>query len=79
MVLLAKWILENMPKARVLILTDRDELEKQIKPVFEDSGEEIHRSSSGRDLMTQLGQPLGSQMVQEPDCLELESLQRPVW
>ncbi len=56
MVLLAKWILENMPKARVLILTDRDELDKQIKRVFEDSGEEIHRTSSGRDLMTQLGQ-----------------------
>jgi type I restriction enzyme R subunit len=56
MVLLAKWILENMPNARVLILTDRDELDKQIKRVFEDSGEEIHRTSSGRDLMTQLGQ-----------------------
>jgi type I restriction enzyme R subunit len=56
MVLLAKWILENMPNARVLILTDRDELDKQIKRVFEDSGEEIHRTSSGRDLMEQLGQ-----------------------
>jgi type I restriction enzyme R subunit len=56
MVLLAKWILENLPKARVLILTDRDELDKQIKRVFEDSGEEIHRTSSGRDLMEQLGQ-----------------------
>ena len=56
MVLLAKWILENMPAARVLILTDRDELDKQIKRVFEESGEEIHRTSSGRDLMTQLGQ-----------------------
>jgi len=56
MVLLAKWILENMPDARVLILTDRDELDKQIKRVFEDSGEDIHRTSSGRDLMTQLGQ-----------------------
>jgi len=29
MVLLAKWILENKPNARVLILTDRDELDKQ--------------------------------------------------
>ena len=56
MVLLAKWILENLAKARVLILTDRDELDKQIKRVFEESGEEIHRTSSGRDLMTQLGQ-----------------------
>lgn len=31
MVLLAKWILENKPHARVLILTDRTELDKQIK------------------------------------------------
>jgi type I restriction enzyme R subunit len=34
MVLLAKWILENKPNARVVILTDRDELDKQIKRVF---------------------------------------------
>ncbi len=54
MVLLAKWILENIPNARIVILTDRDELDKQIKRVFEDSGEEIYRSSSSRDLMTQL-------------------------
>ena len=56
MVLLAKWILENMAKARVLILTDRDELDKQIERVFADSGETIYRTSSGQDLMTQLGQ-----------------------
>jgi type I restriction enzyme R subunit len=56
MVFLAKWILENKPNARVLILTDRDELDKQIERVFTDSGESIYRTSSGRDLMTQLGQ-----------------------
>ena len=56
MVLLARWILENLPNARVLIATDRDELDKQIKGVFADSGEAIHRTSSGRDLMEQLGQ-----------------------
>jgi type I restriction enzyme R subunit len=56
MVLLAKWILENKSNARVLILTDRDELDKQIKRVFTDTGESIYRTSSGRDLMTQLGQ-----------------------
>jgi len=56
MVLLAKWILENMAKARVLILTDRDELDKQIEGVFADSGEPMYRTSSGRDLMEQLGQ-----------------------
>ncbi len=57
MVLLAKWILETNPKARVVIVTDRDELDKQIAQVFADAGEAISRSSSGRDLMTQLGQP----------------------
>ena len=56
MVLLAKWILENNPNARVAIVTDRDELDKQITRVFTDAGEDIHRSSSGRDLMRQLGQ-----------------------
>ena len=55
MVLLAKWILENKPHARVLILTDRDELDKQIERVFTDVGESIYRTSSGHDLMAQLG------------------------
>ena len=56
MVLLAKWILETNANARVAIITDRDELDTQIKRVFEDAGEAIHRTSSGRDLMKQLGQ-----------------------
>jgi type I restriction enzyme, R subunit len=56
MVLLAKWLLENKPNARVLILTDRDELDKQIERVFTGAGEEIYRTSSGHDLMVQLGQ-----------------------
>ncbi|OPY88321.1 MAG: Type-1 restriction enzyme R protein [Smithella sp. PtaU1.Bin162] len=55
MVWLAKWILENNPYARIAIMTDRDELDKQIKRVFEDTGEEIYRTSSGKDLMKQLG------------------------
>jgi type I restriction enzyme R subunit len=56
MVLLAKWILENNPHARVAIITDRDELDKQIARVFTAAGEEIARTSSGRDLVTKLGQ-----------------------
>jgi type I restriction enzyme R subunit len=55
MVLLAKWILENKPNARVVILTDRDELDKQIERVFTSTGEEIYRTSSGHDLMVKLG------------------------
>ncbi len=57
MVLLARWILENKPAARVAIVTDRDELDQQIERVFRDAGETIHRSQSGRDLMAQLAQP----------------------
>ena len=57
MVLLARWILENRPQARVVIVTDRDELDKQIQRVFTDAGEKLHRSRSGRDLMMQLAQP----------------------
>ena len=57
MVLLARWILENNPHARVVIVTDRDELDKQIERVFGDAGVKISRSSSGRDLMQQLSQP----------------------
>jgi len=56
MVLLAKWILEHNPNARVVIVTDRDELDKQIEQVFSEAGEAIKRTSSGRDLMSQLGQ-----------------------
>ena len=57
MVLLARWILEKRPQARVVIVTDRDELDKQIQRVFTDAGEKLHRSRSGRDLMAQLAQP----------------------
>jgi len=56
MVLLGKWVLENNPNARVAIITDRDELDKQIERVFTETGEAIKRTSSGRDLMSQLGQ-----------------------
>lgn len=56
MVFLAKWILENNPNARVVIVTDRDELDKQIERIFTETGETIKRTSSGSDLMRQLGQ-----------------------
>jgi len=59
MVWLAKWILENNPNARVVLLTDRIELDKQIERVFHEAGEkEIKRTTSGKDLMEQLNNPL---------------------
>ncbi len=60
MVLLAKWILENNPSARVVIITDRDELDKQIEGVLKASGvisdTDNVRATSRRDLMSKLGQ-----------------------
>lgn len=38
MVLLAKWLLEHDPDARILIVTDRDELDKQIEGVMRNAG-----------------------------------------
>ncbi len=38
MVLIAKWLLEHDPDARILIVTDRDELDKQIVGVMRNAG-----------------------------------------
>ena len=57
MVLLAKWILENIDDSRVAIITDRDELDKQIEGVFIDAGESIERARSSTDLLQKLSQP----------------------
>ena len=51
MVWLAKWIREHVKDARVLILTDRTELDEQIEKVFKGVSEEIHRTKSGADLV----------------------------
>lgn len=51
MVLLAKWILENIANARVVMLTDRTELDEQIERVFKDSGEDVARTRSGVELI----------------------------
>lgn len=38
MVLIAKWLLEHDPEARILVITDRDELDKQIEGVMRNAG-----------------------------------------
>ena len=38
MVLIAKWLLEHDPEARILVVTDRDELDKQIEGVMKNAG-----------------------------------------
>ena len=57
MVWLAKWIRENVTDSRVLIVTDRTELDEQIEKVFSGVDEEIYRTKSGRDLVATLNQP----------------------
>jgi type I restriction enzyme R subunit len=54
MVWLAKWIREHMPEPRVLIITDRTELDEQIEGVFKGVNEDIYRTRSGADLIGRL-------------------------
>ena len=54
MVWLAQWIRENQADARVVIITDRDELDKQITNGFREAGEKPHQAMSGDDLITTL-------------------------
>ena len=54
MVWLAKWIRENITGARVLIITDRTELDEQIEKVFKGVREQIYRTKSGADLLEKL-------------------------
>lgn len=54
MVWLAKWIRENVENSRVLIITDRTELDEQIEKVFKGVDEDIHRTKSGADLIARL-------------------------
>jgi type I restriction enzyme, R subunit len=54
MVWLAKWIREHQDDARVLLITDRTELDEQIEGVFNGVNEQIYRTSSGADLVDTL-------------------------
>jgi type I restriction enzyme R subunit len=54
---LAKWIRENVKDARVLIITDRTELDEQIQKVFLGVYENIYRARSGADLVATLNSP----------------------
>lgn len=56
MVWLAKWIREHQDDARVLLITDRTELDDQIEKVFNGVNEQVYRTSSGADLLGTLHQ-----------------------
>jgi type I restriction enzyme R subunit len=54
MVWLSKWILANNPNARVLIVTDREELDEQMEKVYKGVDEQVYRTSSCADLVEKL-------------------------
>ena len=61
MIWLAQWIKENIENSRVVIITDRDELDKQITCGLRDSGllankkgNKEYQAQSGNDLLTKL-------------------------
>ncbi len=58
MVWLARWIREHIPESRILIITDRIELDRQIEGVFLGVGEQIHRCKNGADLIDRLNASL---------------------
>ena len=51
MVWFSKWILASNPNARVLIVTDREELDDQIEKLYKGVDEDIKRTKSGKDLL----------------------------
>jgi type I restriction enzyme R subunit len=68
MVWLAKWIRENIDESRVLVLTDRTELDEQIERVYIGVDEKIWRAPSSRELMEELNKtekPLLCSLVQK--------------
>ena len=50
MVWLTKWIIENIADSRVVIITDREELDDQIESLFIDVNEKVTRAQSGANL-----------------------------
>lgn len=54
MVWLSKWILTSNANARVLIVTDREELDDQIEKLYKGVDEDIRRTKSGKDLLERL-------------------------
>ncbi|QCO54439.1 hypothetical protein EOK75_00550 [Pseudorhodobacter turbinis] len=57
MVMLVRWIREAYPDGRILIVTDRKELDSQIEDVFGNTGDKVCRARSGNDLMAALADP----------------------
>ena len=54
MIWLASYIRANFPDPRVLVITDRTEVDIQIANNFKQTGQELHRAQSGVDLLKTL-------------------------
>ena len=71
MVWLAQWILENIDNSRVVIITDRDELDIQITNGFIDAGHRPYQAVTGEHLIKMLNgtndRRVGRE-EQEPAC-----------
>lgn len=79
MVWLTKWLRKNIKQARVLIVTDRRELDAQIQGVFEGIGEAIYRADSKKDLLSVLfenNKSLVGSLVHKFDDNDLEDLKK---
>ena len=63
MVVLSKLLVERDPDGRVLIVTDRDELDEQIEKLFKGVDEEIIRTKSGRDLVNRINDTAGGRFL----------------
>ncbi len=86
MVLIAKWLMEHDPEARILIVTDRDELDQQIVGVMRNAGVIGEQSPSPRiasraDFVAKLGssnQRLLCALIHKFDVASLDGPPPPV-
>ncbi len=79
MVWLTQWLRRNRKEARILIVTDRRELDAQIQGVFEGIGEPIYRADSKKDLLSVLFENkefLVGSLVHKFDDNDLEDLKK---
>lgn len=79
MVWLAQWLRRNKKEARILIVTDRRELDAQIQGVFERIGDPIYRTDSKKDLLSVLFENkkfLVGSLVHKFDDNDLEDLKK---
>jgi type I restriction enzyme R subunit len=63
MVLLAKHVIERDHDGRVLIVTDREELDEQIEKLFIGVDEKIRRTKSGKDLIDAINDTAGGNLI----------------